>query len=979
LKNGLADSTLRPDDLNFMKPAVAVLQTLTTTLLLFQAVPFVLFADAHLPVHAQTTQNPKTEAERLLETGIQQYQAGQTTEALTTFEKALRGFRQTGDRENEWRSLGWMGLVYSRIGQIQQALELHQQALIIAKAINYRSGEGSTLNNIGGIYHRLGQYPKALEFFQQTLAIRKEIGDRSGESTTLNNIGSIYSRLGQYPRALEFYQQSLAIGKEIGDRAGEGATLNNIGFIYDGLGQYPQALEFYQQALAIRKAIGDRSGEGSTLNGIGGIYDRLGQYPQALEFYQRSLAIRKAIGDRAGEGTTLNNIGSIYHRLGQYPRALEFYQQSLAIGKEIGDRSGEGTTLNGIGGIYDRLGQYPKALEFFQQAFAIGKEIGDRSGEGTTLNNIGLIYKSLGQYPKALEFYQQALAIGKEIGDRSGEGTTLNNIGYLLEAQKQPELAIVFLKQSVSTYEQIRGELKLLPKEQQQSYTETVAHTYRRLADLLLQQDRVLEAQQVLDLLKIQELDDYLRDVQKTGQRIEFLQPELEILKRYSALQKTAIEIGSELAELRKLDSKNALTPAQQQRLTQLANLEIEINQQFNAFLESDPIKRLTMELVRVTNNQNLNLEDLVGLQSDLRKLNAVLLYPLILEDRLELVITTPNAPPLRRVVKVKREDLNRTIQQFRSALGQRQDNPQALAQQPYTWLIQPLEADLKQANVNTIIYAPDGQLRYIPLAALHDGNQWLIQKYRIQNITARAVTKLDDVPQPEKRIFAAAFGAKEMTVSVAGESFRFAGLPFAAKEIQSLTQAFPTTVSLLEQNFNRDVLLTRMNSFNLVHLATHGKFLIGKPDNSFLVTGDGKVINLKEIKNLLLGNVDLVVLSACETGIGLTNQANGVEVLGLGYQFQRAGAKATIASLWSIHDGGTQRFMDIFYGLLQQGTPKAAALQQAQIALITGDFTAGGKLRGFRIEPTSNQAPIATSLKHPFYWAPFILIGNGL
>jgi len=294
--------------------------------------------------------------------------------------------------------------------------------------------------------------------------------------------------------------------------------------------------------------------------------------------------------------------------------------------------------------------------------------------------------------------------------------------------------------------------------------------------------------------------------------------------------------------------------------------------------------------------------------------------------------------------------------------------------------LIQPIAADLEQAKVTTILYAPDGQLRYIPLAALHDGNQWLIQQYRVQNITARAVSKLDTPPQAEKHIFAAAFGAKNITVSVEGESFRFDGLPFATQEVRSLVQTFPSTVSLFDQGFNRDALLTRMNSFNIVHLATHGKFLIGKPDNSFLLMGDGQSINLKEIKNLPMSNVDLVVLSACETGLGLTNQANGIEVLGLGYQFQRAGAKAAISSLWSVHDGGTQRLMEIFYGLLQQGVPKAAALQQAQIALINGDFTAGGKLRGnFRIETTAGQAPIPTNLKHPFYWAPFILIGNGL
>jgi tetratricopeptide (TPR) repeat protein len=154
--------------------------------------------------------------------------------------------------------------------------------------------------------------------------------------------------------------------------------------------------------------------------------------------------------------------------------------------------------------------QFCAALDTLQRALVIQREIGDRVGESTTLNNIGVVYNSLGQYPQALGFYQRALVIRRQVGDRAGEGITLNNIGYLLNLQKQPDLAIVFYKQSVSVTESIRQELRSLPRQQQESYTQTVASTYRDLADLLLQQDRILEAQQVLDLLKVQELQDYL-------------------------------------------------------------------------------------------------------------------------------------------------------------------------------------------------------------------------------------------------------------------------------------------------------------------------------------------------------------------------------------------------------------------------------------------------------------------------------------
>lgn len=497
-----------------------------------------------------------------------------------------------------------------------------------------------------------------------------------------------------------------------------------------------------------------------------------------------------------------------------------------------------------------------------------------------------------------------------------------------------------------------------------------------------MKENRVLEAQQVLDLLKVQELDDYLQNVRGTkDQRVDFLRPEQEILTKYNELQKNAIEIGSELADLRKLDSKNALSSTQQQRLAQLVKLETDINTQFVAFVDNPEIKRLTAKLQQSTDNENVNLAELRKLKDKLERLDAVLLYPLILKDRLELVLSVPGSPPLRRTVKVTRQELNETILAFRTALGSRQDNARELAEKLYGWLIKPLEADLKQAHPKTILYAPDGQLRYIPLAALHDGKQWLVQRYRINNITALAVSDLVTPPHKEQQILAAAFGENQVTIPVDNQSFQFAGLPFAQKEVRSLVSSSPGTVSLFGPDFSLATLRTRMNSFNIVHLATHGKFLIGNPKKSFLVMGNGDRFSLSDIQDSTLDNVDLVVLSACETGVGLTGKdEDGVEVLGIGYQFQRGGAKAAISSLWSINDGGTQTLMNIFYGLLQQGIPKAEALQQAQIALITGDFTASGKLRGnFRIETTAGQAPIPTNLKHPFYWAPFILIGNGL
>jgi CHAT domain-containing protein len=158
------------------------------------------------------------------------------------------------------------------------------------------------------------------------------------------------------------------------------------------------------------------------------------------------------------------------------------------------------------------------------------------------------------------------------------------------------------------------------------------------------------------------------------------------------------------------------------------------------------------------------------------------------------------------------------------------------------------------------------------------------------------------------------------------------------------------------------------MGDRTVLHFATHGAISIGTSEESFILFGDGTPVTIAEVRNWTLNHVDLVVLSACETGLG-GNLGTGEEILGLGYQMQRAGARAAIASLWVVDDGGTQRLMNGFYQGLSGGMAKAEALRQAQIALITGDYTVVGE------EGRSETSRFV----HPYYWAPFILIGNGL
>ena len=838
---------------------------------------------------------------------------------------------------------------------------------VSAQTTSDRKAEADRLSQQGLQLYQTSRYREAIQIFESALGIYREIKDRNGEADSLLGLGLQYKYLGQSQKAIDYYQQSLAIQKQIGDRNGEARSLSSLGAAYINLGQYQKAIDYFQQSLAIQQQIVDLNGKATSLNNLGGAYNSLGQYQKAIDFYQQSLAILKQIGDRNVEATSLNNLGLAYINLGQYQKAIDFFQQSLAILKQIGDRYGEATPLNNLGGAYRSLGQYQKAIDFYQQSLANFKQIGDRIGEATALNNLGAAYRILGQYQKAIDFYQQSLAIRKQIGDRSGAGKVLSNLGYLFAQQKQPELAILFYKQSINIRETIRKDILKLSKEEQKSYLATIEKDYRDLADLLLKQDRILEAQQVLDLLKVQELSDYFRtgNVGDSAKKADYQPPEQNI-----------IALGNELAKLQQLDT---LTKEQEQRLAYLTNQESDRNAQFNAFLNSPEvqkqIKQLTLEKAK-----NVDLEEYNKLRASLAEIkNAVVFYPLILDDRLELILITANTAPIRKTFNIKREELNKDISDFLSSLRDPTSaDVQADGQKFYNYLIKPFEKELKDANIETIIYSPDGQLRYIPISALHDGKQWLIERYRINNITASSLTNLRPRTYKPPRVLAAA-ATNSQNIKIGDLSIPFGSLPATKTEVEAIASLLPNTTTFIDQQFNKADTVPKMNGSTIVHLATHGYFAIGKPEDSFIVFGDGDKATITDMKKWTLTNVSLVVLSACETAIG-GKLGNGIEILGLGYQIQNRGAGAAIASLWKVSDNGTSELMQSLYkNLSKKNISSSEALRQAQITMIRSDKKGNSSDRaGVRIVGTV-PASQETQLSHPFYWSAFILIGNGL
>ncbi|MEM9908349.1 MAG: tetratricopeptide repeat protein, partial [Cyanobacteria bacterium P01_D01_bin.44] len=798
---------------------------------------------------------------------------------------------------HQGRALNNLGGVYYTQGDLDQAETYYQQALTTAQEIANRASEGRILTNLGLIDRQSGRYDQAEQRYQEALGVLTAIGDRASVSSTLNSLGIVYEALGQIDQALDSYQQGLAIAEEIGDQRQIGNLWDGLGGLYYRQARYGKALTAYETALQVHQTIGNPMGAAATLTNLGGTYEALGRSETALDYFDQALAI----DDPVNKPGILAAQGVVYQRLRDLPQALSVTQQGLDLAVETGNQPLQSRLLDQLGGLYGQLGQVEIAIATYQKALQISQTSGDPTATGRTLNSLATLYAQQGELNEAQPRLQSALSHFRQIGDRQGETTVLSNLGKLYGASDQPALAILFYKQAVNLHEAIRSELQSLSGDLQQSYLDSITPTYRSLADLLLQQDRVLEAQRVIDLLKVQELDDYLRGVRgndNTQQGVDALTSEQQIWAEHEQLTEAAVMIAQELTTLRQLD--RPLTPDETQRKAQLDEQQRQLVRQFREFSRRPDIVGYVEALSYSAREQSLSLSRLQDLSQNLQNLEqpTVLLYPLILEDRLELILVAPGVPPIHQTVEVRRTTLNETIQAFRTALTDPESDPYPAAQQLYNWLIRPVAPQLSEAQAETILYAPDGPLRYIPLAALRDGNTWLVENYRINNITAASIDDLVSQPPQESSILAGAFTdpRTRYTVPVGSQMLSFRGLPYAGIEVDLLRRLQPNSETYLDPDFNKTSILPNMDDFPIVHFATHAAFLPGSPLDSFILLGNGETITLQEVQDeWFFNNLDLIVLSACQTGLsGLVD--GGEEILGFGYLMQNAGANAAIA-----------------------------------------------------------------------------------
>ncbi len=571
-----------------------------------------------------------------------------------------------------------------------------------------------------------------------------------------------------------------------------------------------------------------------------------------------------------------------------------------------------------------------------------------------------------------------------------------SNLMGFWRSRAEPATAVFFGKQAVNEIQQLRANIRGLEKETQQSFLKSKEKTYRDLADLLITQGRLPEAQQVLDRLKNEEYFEFIR---RDGKEASSLTAPVNLTKSEEALNRKYEEnasrvtaVGNEWAVLR---AKPSRTAEEEKHLAELSVQLKVANEEWGKFL-SGLYEEFGKTKQAQTTVENLE-ESASGMQQVVRALGAgtVALYTLVGEEKYRVIVVTPTVM-VAREYPITAAELRKKVFEFRQALVNPKSDPVPHAQELYRILVGPVAQDIQGAKAVTLMWSLDEVLRYLPMAALHDGHQYLVEKYRNTVFTPASVAELTERPNVKNW--------QGLGMGVSKSYGQFPALPAVPEELHRVIREvnevrpegiLPGEVMLDEMFTETSMKKALEHKYPLIHIASHFDFEAGNETNSFLLLGgkdaQGSRLTLAEIREdpgFTFADTELLTLSACDTAVGGAER-DGREVDGLGILAQQKGAKAVVASLWGVYDASTGLLMQEFYKMwtTHPKMPKAEALRQAQVALLRGKLggrnigaNRGVKLEGGEGKPGPGGAgknADQANYTHPYYWAPFILIGN--
>ncbi|MEA5545869.1 CHAT domain-containing tetratricopeptide repeat protein, partial [Limnoraphis robusta CCNP1324] len=799
------------------------------------------------------------------------------------------------------------------------------------------------------------------------------VGDKAGEATTLNNIGRVYDALGDRQTALDFYNQSLPLTRQVGDKAGEAVTLNNIRFVYSALGDSQTALDFYNQSLPLTRQVGDKAGEATTLNNIGSVYNALGDRQTALEFYNQSLPLRRQVGDKAGEALALNNIAFLKRSQGNLTEALTDMELAINIIEELRTKIiSQDLRTSYFASVYGYYEFYIDLLmELHQQNPNQGYDAKalNASERGRARSLLDILAESGADIKKGVD--PQLLAREKSLLQRLN---ALDQTRQLNPGERDFEE----LKQEI---EAVRRELRNLEVEIKRNSPQYANLKYPSPLTASEIQQKVLDDETVLLVYSLGRERSFLWLVSTTE------------VKSYQLPKRSEIEAlaTSFLEEIQSL----AVVPPTGEKLSQVL-LSPVINQlgnkrlvivgdgilqtiPFAALPISSPVSRplnppapkppimgafIDGGLVKMGDFEKISSPQIWGDKGGLSQIWGArgAINP-------QLKTSSPLNPPILGDLE---KIYSPQIWGARGAI-----NPQLKTSSP---LNPPILGDLEKIN-SPQIWGARGAT-YTPLIIQHEivnlpsASSLAILREQVQGRTPapkKVVVIADPVFEENDPRFQVGYQTKIETNNVNTIVLRqsledflgksFGRLQHTRQEAEAILALVPDGLKRLALDFNANrntATDSNLSQYQIVHFATHGLLNESQPELSGLVfslydeTGTEKAgfLQLSDIFNLTL-SADLVVLSACQTGVGQDIRGEGLVSLTRGFMY--AGAERVVVSLWAVADNSTSEFMQNYYRkILETGSNHATAMREVQLEMIQSN-----------------------NYNAPYYWAAFVFQGE--
>jgi CHAT domain-containing protein/tetratricopeptide (TPR) repeat protein len=828
----------------------------------------------------------------------------------------------------------------------------------------------------------LGNYNVAGYYYQKALTLYLNISDNKSAANSLANLGFVYTKKNLFDSAIIYHHRSLEIEKSLQDTFQMAFCFNNLGEIYQRKNQYTQSNLYLDSCLALLDIIRDRVDLVNPITTKGLNYCYLGQFDEALEFHSQAINLWGEFTDSTILSAVLMNLGYDYFNLADYDSALNLLGRALNVARQLEYDEYIGTAQGLISLVLNSQRKYPEALKYADSALSISIRTGQKLDEGAAYYKLGMIHLNAGKPEKAIDNLNKAAYLFRNIGTTEREGMVYYQMMRAFDKSLKPSTAIVYGKNAVNNLQAIRTSIKSLDNDVQRDYLRSKESVYRELADLLTKQERLPEAQQIMNMLKEEEYFDYIRgeaqDTSALNLRAMFAQIEADRSLNVSNLLDSLASYSLEYYALR--SRPGTINDTQNRRYLFLNNRIKQVNNDYNKFLDEleNKLSSLPEQFAKLA-----NLRQTESLVDVLRKLGprTVAFYTILEESKLHIILMTSEVNKWKSI-SFNSNQLNNEIDVFVSLLRDRDKDPLPMAKKMYDLILRPFEQDLIRMNVNEILWSLDGKLRYIPVTALHNGKNFIVENYRNIMIIPRNVSWLLEKEQSKWEILG--FG-------VSKQHGEFRPLPSVIDELNGIVRTkdggsgkgfIPGVIKLDDQFTLNSMLSDLRNPLPVVHIASHFKLSPGDFSNSFLLLGDGSILTMQELNNQtkIFSGVDLLTLSACNTAMGTS--ANGGEVESFATLTQHQGAKVILATLWPVQDNSTAELMKHFYRFKYENNTIsiAEALQKAQLFLLHGDESSVKTIaqRGSSDDQSNgSKESVNQKFSHPYYWAPFILIGN--